>query len=1369
MRSEKHSIRSLHGALKIILLGLAVLSLAVQPKSHYFELITTFKSPIDAAKGPSRVVYQKFAFSDPDIKGTAVPNSFSLTSGAMFEEGNSFQISFFTFARVGLEWNFQYLGTKALNFPVSDRFAIHAAIPNTNYHYVFSESGIVARVDLNSLSSISEPEYRPLSKNCAFGVLNSAQNGFIVGTMPIMVNTPDLLTQGTGYTGSLQAVMRYVLMPDVTQVLMCGEAADGRLVKLSENDLAAVTATSQPLNKPGGLLYLQKFQLILLYSAGFSNGAVRSTFLKSSDFSYVQNHTQRGNWEANQYHTELFYEEGRYVHLNEESPSAFRGTEYFYDAAASPPVTVQNILKQNIKFSYYPGTLVKLFGDTQYALKDQAFGSTFMLYRRRQCHSNCASCEGDGPEQCTSCSDGNKYLSIGAGTATTPSPCGDCTTPGTFKSQDSNAQKLCKNCFKACATCQDLIGACTSCNNKEGYFEYGARLEGMITCDLCMTGKQTLIKTTCFDAQSIVTVSGISNPYKLDTVSLSAVVQITSADSPKARVEFIRLLTITLRESLVVKYTNLNGNMLEVLPAKVVVNSAGQFMIIDITFLEPLAGTNYRVRFSADRSRGFIDENIVYGLKVFEFDLEFSNRQELAAELTRYGTQGRVLSGVMMGVPIKNQAATDTLSLLVSLDPTGLVTRLSQMLKLISKLYLLNINFGDRLTMFLESIEEYFPLLKEPNQELLVYHSLGSKGKISRKNGLGDIFAKFHWKLILYYLTWILMGWRYVKMNTSEPETIKRSTYMLMYLTPKIHLIMFNMVFMDFVFYGVRSGFQVWSWYSTPMALIAITLFVMDLLYLNQLCTHETYWRFFAIWKSIKDPVQFITHEEKEVHSKGNNDSFFDGSMIGDKTSSFVKNNFSFHSTGKSGNKSSISGVGSVAPPKLPNVEREIDSEKTLRNIEANIDILEMLTSPIMLTRSVCGNRACRTLMFFHYVRMSFFLMVLAGGQNITVLSCLLLIGLEFGRVCFIASIVLKNQRRKVRVFKNSILMFWEMSQSIFLTGFLILCLIMTGYKFDEQVPSSMQLGGVLLILLSVLCEYILFASHLVFMMFEYFRKKKLLEQLKTPPTPVPFSWFIVEKLTPEEKKGQADLDVSELDDFEEEPTNNNPKGKLLFGRKFQPPKQLDNLPADEKKPVTNVISRKVGGSLLRPVDDFGVKPERKFVHGAHISTVIPQRKKSENVDPPTIGLQKHKSSGGTGSGSSDEKFDMQRKENQFTRNDEITGAGDLTASNKQNTREFPTSGYRGPEEFTVENTETQKFSHRMDPMKPPALRIPRKGSENLAVDIGRKKSIGRSPLLNKSPGIPMKFTSNTDKKELVKQGLNTKLKQSKNDSDDKS
>ena len=79
------------------------------------------------------------------------------------------------------------------------------------------------------------------------------------------------------------------------------------------------------------------------------------------------------------------------------------------------------------------------------------------------CHSSCKSCSGPLEQNCLTCDDSDsenpKYLYNGKCIAQCPE--------GTFISTDSNENKICKNCYKNCKTCDDSGNAgdmkCTSC------------------------------------------------------------------------------------------------------------------------------------------------------------------------------------------------------------------------------------------------------------------------------------------------------------------------------------------------------------------------------------------------------------------------------------------------------------------------------------------------------------------------------------------------------------------------------------------------------------------------------------------------------------------------------------------------------------------------------------------------------------------------------------------------------------------------------------------------------------------------------------------------------------------------------------------
>jgi hypothetical protein len=99
---------------------------------------------------------------------------------------------------------------------------------------------------------------------------------------------------------------------------------------------------------------------------------------------------------------------------------------------------------------------------------------------------------------------------------------------------------------------------------------------------------------------------------------------------------------------------------------------------------------------------------------------------------------------------------TTTIFTLALLDPSGLIVRLCQILKIISKLYFININYGKRLEAFLSKTGTILPSARSTNRDQ-VYHTNSYEGK-----------------LVMYY-------------------------------AQKVHLIIFNLVFIDFIWLATRT------------------------------------------------------------------------------------------------------------------------------------------------------------------------------------------------------------------------------------------------------------------------------------------------------------------------------------------------------------------------------------------------------------------------------------------------------------------------------------------------------------------------------------------------------------------------------------
>jgi hypothetical protein len=82
--------------------------------------------------------------------------------------------------------------------------------------------------------------------------------------------------------------------------------------------------------------------------------------------------------------------------------------------------------------------------------------------------------------------------------------------------------------------------------------------------------------------------------------------------------------------------------------------------------------------------------------------------------------------GAMMG---NNLAITTIIMTAVALDPTGVLMKFNQILKVINKLYFININYGTRLTVFLAQIGG---VTKKNAPRKEVYHSRATRGKFTR-------------------------------------------------------------------------------------------------------------------------------------------------------------------------------------------------------------------------------------------------------------------------------------------------------------------------------------------------------------------------------------------------------------------------------------------------------------------------------------------------------------------------------------------------------------------------------------------------------------------------------------------------------------
>jgi len=154
--------------------------------------------------------------------------------------------------------------------------------------------------------------------------------------------------------------------------------------------------------------------------------------------------------------------------------------------------------------------------------------------------------------------------------------------------------------------------------------------------------------------------------------------------------------------------------------------------------------------------------------------------------ITYYATSLSTLSGVMI------------MGGLLALDPTGTFFRFTKILQIVNKLYFININYGKRLEAFLaDSIRPYTPLPSH-GQNLM-----SSRQRLEEMSTPLDIWSELGPFLGIYIVTFILRSLILIPSHQDWVNS-KIGIYFCHYAN-KVHLIIFNLVFIDFIWLAPRT------------------------------------------------------------------------------------------------------------------------------------------------------------------------------------------------------------------------------------------------------------------------------------------------------------------------------------------------------------------------------------------------------------------------------------------------------------------------------------------------------------------------------------------------------------------------------------
>ena len=149
-----------------------------------------------------------------------------------------------------------------------------------------------------------------------------------------------------------------------------------------------------------------------------------------------------------------------------------------------------------------------------------------------------------------------------------------------------------------------------------------------------------------------------------------------------------------------------------------------------------------------------------------------------------------------------------------------------------------------------------------------------------------------------------------------------------------------------------------------------------------------------------------------------------------------------------------------------------------------------MLGEPMVINRTTAGLWSLKLLVVYHLGKTILYQIFIASSQYCTMVAVLLLSLIELTKIAMIAYAKVKHN-----MFKSSLDMTVQVSQSAFLLLFLALCGFLGSKDPVTPIPDSLQVAGMVVVVCSVAFEYVLIFGTVGFGIWGYFQAKKLLRK----------------------------------------------------------------------------------------------------------------------------------------------------------------------------------------------------------------------------------------------------------------------------------
>jgi hypothetical protein len=417
---------------------------------------------------------------------------------------------------------------------------------------------------------------------------------------------------------------------------------------------------------------------------------------------------------------------------------------------------------------------------------------------------------------------------------------------------------------------------------------------------------------------------------------------------------------------------------------------------------------------------------------------------------------------------------------LLALDPTGTFFRFTKILQIVNKLYFININYGKRLEAFLDLSQEPYP---DPDPQNARY-ILNTRPRLDKKNVPINVWEESGILTGVYLAVFLVR--LYLAFNNIEGWALFEGSAYFCHYANKVHLIIFNLVFIDFIWLAPRTLLHSRDLHFAAYYGTLVVCFIM----MVDLCLILAHLLDDRIWSKA------YMHYSNNVISRPMNAD----ELLKENKDMVIDRDID-PQTGKpkltmTVNKAALDlRMKRINPSTVPKKQKQINYKKTYFEIDFNVHLMNYTAANMDLSENSVHALLPKLLFFFNWGGVPVMCLTTMSFQNNPTLGLGILFIFEAWR--FFATIY---AYLKYKYLKNIICFLIEFVSRVGSLGIFFLALSLSPKRFDEIIMDFYQDAGIWIVIASCVAEYLLLITYIAVAAYEFFKNRKMMKKMNVKP-----------------------------------------------------------------------------------------------------------------------------------------------------------------------------------------------------------------------------------------------------------------------------